>query len=120
MTRRSNGAGVNRSAARKASAVAVTRRARLAAHEAEVSEAVAVYFGRADRAAQVRQEARVRAGRIVADAETAAAGLQSQADAALARLKALGESVAEIAAMTDLPVAGVRAAVNREVTSTGA
>jgi hypothetical protein len=113
MTKRISGAGVNRSAARKASQVSAARRARLAAHEAEVSAAVAVFFDRTGRAGGARDEASVRAARIVADAEHAAVEFEREADRALARLRELGEAVTEIAAMTDLPVATVRAALAR-------
>lgn len=117
MTKRISGAGVNRSAARKASQVSAARRARLAAHEAEVAAAVAVFFDRTGRAAGVRDEAAVRAARMVADAEHAAVGFEREADGALARLRGLGEPVVEIAAMTDLPVAAVRAALTRADTA---
>ena len=113
MARRTSGAGVNRSAARKAAEIAALRRARLAAHEAAVTEAVAVFFDRSGRAAGVRAEAKARAEKIVADAEEAATALDGQTDAAVAALKELGEPVVEIATMTGLPVAGVRAALVR-------
>ncbi|WP_211349197.1 hypothetical protein [Micromonospora pisi] len=108
-----SGAGVNRSAARKASEVAAARQARRAAHEAAVTAAVGLYFDRSERAAQVREEAGERARRIITEAETAAALLDRDAEAAVARLKELGEPVVEIAGMTGLPVSGVRAAVTR-------
>ncbi|WP_412749612.1 hypothetical protein [Krasilnikovia sp. M28-CT-15] len=104
---------MNRSAARKASAVAALRRARLAAHEQQVTDAVAVFFDRTGRVASVRAEAAERAQRIVADAEQAAAVLMAEAETAVAALKALGEPVVEIAAILDVPVSTVRAALAR-------
>jgi hypothetical protein len=104
---------VNRSAARKAAEVAALRRARQAAHEAAVTEAVGVYFDRSGNAAKVRAEARERAEAILADGERTARVLDRLADAALVTLKRLGEPVLEIAAMVDLPVSGVRAALGR-------
>jgi hypothetical protein len=100
-------------AARKASEVRAARVARLAAHEANVTEAVGVYFDRMTRADQVREEATARAQRILTAGQTAAGALDREADAAIARLRELGEPVTEIAAMIELPVAGVRAAYRR-------
>ncbi|WP_143232291.1 hypothetical protein [Actinoplanes regularis] len=99
---------MNRSAARKAAEVAALRRARLAEHEAAVTEAVALYFDRSSRAEQTRVEAQVRADKILADADRGARILQGQADEAVLRLRRLGEPVAEIAAMVAQPVAMVR------------
>ncbi|MFK3983069.1 hypothetical protein ACI2K4_22165 [Micromonospora sp. NPDC050397] len=113
MVKRLSGAGVNRSAARRASEVAAARLARRAVHEAAVTAAVGLYFDRSGRAAQVREEAGERARRIITEAEAAAALLDRDAEAAVARLKELGEPVVEIAGMTGLPVSGVRAAVAR-------
>lgn len=113
MVKRITGAGVNRLAARRAAGVAALRQARQAAHEQAVTEAVAVYFDRSGQAALVRGEAKQRAERIMADAERTAAELDGSADAAVATLKTLGEPVREIAAMLDLPVTGVRAALAR-------
>lgn len=100
-------------AARKASEVRAARVARLAAYEANVTEAVRVYFDRVTRAGQVRDEANLRAQRILAAGQSRAGGLDREADGAVARLRKLGEPVTEIAAMIELPVAGVRAALAR-------
>ena len=116
MAKRVSGAGVNRSAARRAAEVAALRAARRQAHEQAVTAAVAVYFDRSASAVQVRVDAHDRAERILADAERSAGDLDGGADQALATLKALGEPVVEIAAMVKLPVAGVRAAVTRAAT----
>lgn len=113
MAKRISGAGVNRMAARKASEVRAARVARLAAYEANVTEAVRVYFDRVTRADQVRDEADLRAQRILAAGQSRAGGLDREADAAVARLRKLGEPVTEIAAMIELPVTGVRAALAR-------
>lgn len=78
-----------------------------------MTESVAVFFDRSGRAGVVLAEARERVDRMLADAERTAAVLGAQADAAVARLKALGERPAEIARMLDLPVSGVRAALAR-------
>ncbi len=113
MTKRLSGAGVNRSAARKAAEVAALRRARAEAHEKAVTEAVAVFFDRSGRAEQVRAEAQERARRILADGEEAAAELSGQADDAVMALKRLKEKPVEIAGMLALPITGVRAALTR-------
>jgi DNA-directed RNA polymerase specialized sigma24 family protein len=113
MAKRISGAGVNRSAARKAAAVAALRRAQREEHEQSVTAAVGLYFDRTGRAGVVLAEARVRADRILADGEQAAAALNAQADGAVARLRTLGEKPVEIAGMLDLPVSGVRAALAR-------
>lgn len=113
MAKRISGAGVNRSAARKAAEVAALRRAQREEHEQSVTAAVGLYFDRTGRAGVVLAEARERAERILADGEQAAAALGAQADSAVARLKALGEKPVEIARMLDLPVSGVRAALAR-------
>ncbi|MFF5230264.1 hypothetical protein [Dactylosporangium sp. NPDC000521] len=113
MTKRVSGAGVNRSAARRAAEVAALRQARLAAHEAAVTEQVAAFFDRSGRAGALREEARVKAQRVLDDADRAARDLEDAADAALDRLRRLDEPVAEIAAMTDQSVGTVRAALAR-------
>ena len=113
MAKRISGAGVNRSAARKAAAVAALRRAQREEHEQSVTAAVGLYFDRTGRAGAVLAEARERADRILAAGEQAAAALNAQADSAVARLKTLGERPVEIAGMLDLPVSGVRAALAR-------
>lgn len=117
MAKRISGAGVNRSAARKAAEVAALRRARREEHEQSVTAAVGLWFDRTGRAGVVLAEARERADRILADGEQAAAALNAQADSAVARLKALGEKPVEIAGMLDLPVSGVRAALGRAAKS---
>lgn len=113
MAKRESGAGVNRSAARKAAGVAALRRAQREEHEQSVTAAVGLYFDRTERADVVLAEARRRADRILAEAEQAAAFLVAQADSSVVRLKALGEKPVEIAGMLDLPVSGVRAALAR-------
>jgi hypothetical protein len=113
MVKRMTGAGVNRSAARKAAEVAALRKARQQEYEAAVTQAVAVFFDRSWAAATVRADARDQAARILADAEQAAAELDGAADEAVATLKRLGEPVQRIAEMIELPVAGVRCALAR-------
>jgi hypothetical protein len=98
-------------AARQASQVAAARQARLIAHEKTVTATVAVFFDRTGRARQVREEARRKADRVLADAAADAVLLEVQADEAVAALKTLGEPVVEVARMTGLSVSGVRAAL---------
>jgi hypothetical protein len=74
---------------------------------------VALFFDRTARADTVRAEAKIRAERIMREAETMAGGLETEADQAVARLRALGEPVVEIATMTDQPVSQIRAALAR-------
>src|SRR5262245_39567421 len=113
MAKRVTGAGVNRSAARRASEVAALRQARLAEHEASVTEQVGIFFDRSGRADALREDAKVRGQRLLAEADEAAQGLAGEADAALLRLRRLDEPVAEIAAMTGQSVGAVRAALAR-------
>jgi hypothetical protein len=113
MAKRVSGAGVNRSAARRASEVAALRLARLAAHEAAVTEQVGIFFDRSGRAGELRKEAKVRVQRVLHDADQAARELECEADAALDRLRHLDEPVAEIASMTGQSVGAVRAALAR-------
>jgi hypothetical protein len=120
MVKRISGASVNRSAARQASEVRAARLARQAAYERDVEATVAVFFDRSSRAEQVRVEAREKADKILADAAGEASALKAQADDAVARLRALGEPVAEIVAMTGLAVSGVRAALHRATAPAGA
>ena len=113
MAKRMTGAGVNRSAARRAAEVAALRRARQQAHERKVTEAVGTFFDRSGRAQTITAEARERADRILADGQQAAARLVGEADAAVAALHDLGEPMAEIARMVGEPVSSVRAALSR-------
>jgi hypothetical protein len=117
MAKRVSGAGVNRSAARRASEVAALRQARRAAHEAAVTAQVGIYFDRSGKATQVMQDAGERALRIVYEAQAVAAQLAGQADGALRELRALGEPVVEIAGMVDIPVSEVKAALARAKTA---
>ncbi|GHJ45884.1 hypothetical protein Cs7R123_32260 [Catellatospora sp. TT07R-123] len=117
MGKRFSGQSVRAAAARRASEVSAARQARLAAHEAAVTEAVRTYFDRTARLEAVRADAQQRAEQILTEAQQTVAGLALEAEDAVRTLRRLGEPVVEIAQMTELPVSAVRALVGKRASA---
>jgi len=77
--------------------------------ERRLESALADFYERTEAAAMLRAEARRKAERLLADAETAAAIPEDKARRAVAVLRELGESQPQIAELTGMSIAEVRA-----------
>ncbi|MEY9937611.1 hypothetical protein [Streptacidiphilus sp. MAP5-3] len=100
----------SRSAAAKAAQAAKAQRdAQRLEHEKRVESALTDYYEETARARALRQQAAARAEKLLADAEVAAAVPEAAAQRALVDLSALGERRDQIADLTGLTLAEVRA-----------
>lgn len=107
MTRRISG---TRSAAlRRAQEAKARRDAERIQRERRLESALADFYEHTEAAALLRSEAQRRAERLLAAAETAAAIPEEAARRAVAVLRELGESQPQIAELTGMSVAEVRA-----------
>lgn len=103
---------MSRAAAVRAAQDAKARRdAERLRREKKVESALADFYEQRGRAELLRSAASVRAAKIVADAEAAAQEPERQARAAVAALQDLGETRDQIAELTGLALAEVRAAL---------
>lgn len=96
-------------AIRRAHEAKAQRDAERIARERTIEAALADYFEATDRAAAIRAEARYKADKILAGAETAAGTPETAARDAVRRLRALTISHAEVAGLCGLSVTAVRA-----------
>lgn len=95
-------------ALRRARAAAAPAEAERQARQRRVEAALAAYFEAADRAYRIRQAAAVRAARVVADAEDAAAPHDAGACQAIGQLRVLGLVNAQISGLCEISVPAVR------------
>jgi hypothetical protein len=106
MTRRRT--SVRAAAIRRAHEAKAQRDAERIARERAIEAALADYFEATDRAAAIRAEARYKADKILAGAETAAGTPEAAGRCAVRRLRELAGSHAEVAGLCGLSVAVVR------------
>lgn len=97
------------SAARTAQQAKAARDAERLRRERQVESALTDYYEQTGRAEQLRASASTRAAKILADAETAAQEPERLANLAVVRLHDLGEPRDQIAELTGLMLAEVRA-----------
>jgi hypothetical protein len=100
-------------AVRAAQQAKAQRDARRLQRERQVESALADYYEQTGRAEQLRANARARAEKVLADAETAAAEPERRAREAVGMLRDLGEPRDQIAELTGLALAEVRAVLAR-------
>ena len=103
----------SRSAAVKAAQAAKAQRdAERLEHERKVEAALADFYEGMAKATALREQAQVRAARLIAEAEVSAVEPERAAKEALRTLASLGESRDQIAELTGLAIADVRAALS--------
>ena len=110
--------GTRASALRRAQEAKARRDAEHLERERRLESALADFYEGKEAAAALRAEARRKAERLIADAETAAAILEKVAKHAVVVLRGLGESQPQIAELTGMSIAEVRGClVTREAAS---
>ncbi|MFD9691859.1 hypothetical protein ACFWXO_39560 [Kitasatospora sp. NPDC059088] len=97
------------SAVRAAQQAKAARDAERLQRERRVESTLADFYEQTGRAEQLRASASARAAKVLADAEAAAKEPEQRAKLAVVRLQALGEPRDQIAELTGLPLAEVRA-----------
>ena len=107
MTRRIS--GTRAAALRRAQEAKARRDAERMERERRLESALADFYEHTEAAAVLRAEARGKAERLLADAATAAAISEDKARRAVAVLRELGESQPQIAELTGMSIAEVRA-----------
>lgn len=107
MTRRIS--GTRAAALRRAQEAKARRDAERMERERRLESALADFYEHTEAAAVLRAEAQRKAERLIADAETAAAVPEGAARRAVAVLRELGESQPQIAELTGMNIAEVRA-----------
>jgi hypothetical protein len=107
MTRRR--ASIRATAIRRAQEAKAQRDAERIAREREIEAALADYFEAVGRAAALRTDAQRKAGKLLADAEQAAAVPEQAIRAAVGRLRTLTGAHADVAALCGLTLPAVRA-----------
>ena len=117
MTRRMS--GTRASALRRAQEAKARRDAEHLERERRVESALADFFEGKGAATDLRAEARRKAERLVADAETASAVPEESARKAVVALRELGETQPQIAELTGLTTSEVRAALAAGDSSAG-
>ncbi|WP_152646301.1 hypothetical protein [Streptacidiphilus albus] len=111
----------SRSAAVKAAQAAKAQRdAERLEHERKVEAALADFYEGMAKATALRAQAQVRAARLIAEAEVSAVEPERAAKEALRTLAGLGESRDQIAELTGLAIADVRAALSTASASASA
>jgi len=111
----------SRSAAVKAAQAAKAQRdAERLEHERKVEAALADFYEGMAKATALREQAQVRAARLIAEAEVSAVEPERAAKEALLTLAGLGESRDQIAELTGLAIADVRAALSTASASASA
>lgn len=81
--------------------------------ERQIEAVLADFYQATGRSARIRAEGRARAAKIIADADTSAAGSDAAAGRAVRELRALGQTNAEIAFLCCITVPMVRAMANK-------
>ncbi|MFF6956161.1 hypothetical protein [Streptomyces sp. NPDC008317] len=82
--------------------------------EAQVESVLTDFYEETARAEHIRATARLRAEKLLADAEVAATAPEEQARAAVVTLRDLGETQHQISELTGLPLPEVRALLPRQ------
>jgi len=112
MTRR--GTSLRAAAIRRAQQAKAQRDAERLAREQDIEAALADYFENISRAAAIRAEARGKADRVLADAESAARPAEAASHDAARRLRALTGSLTEVAGLCGISVAAARALAHED------
>jgi hypothetical protein len=112
MTRRRT--STRAAAIRRAQQAKAQRDADRLAHEKEIEAALADYFEATSQAAAIHTEARRKADKILADAETATKSAETTSREAARRLRTLTGSLTEVAGLCGLSPAAARALLRED------